>query len=138
MLIWYNSGMENIFEPVWSKANSEEQESFYSESLSNFLVRLAPNGSEEAQARSIAKEIASVVGMFVRIYGVPGEEESAVVKCGIPEDNDGEWIMDVNFTVRGTVLQIVVRDRSLSEMESKFVDRMREMQVREELARSQG
>lgn len=130
--------MENIFEPVWSKANSEEQESFYSESLSNFLVRLAPNGSEEAQARLIAKEIASVVGMFVRIYGVPGEEESAVVKCGIPEDNDGEWIMDVNFTVRGTVLQIVVRDRSLSEMESKFVDRMREMQVREELARSQG
>lgn len=130
--------MEDVFKPVWTEANSEEQNSFYSASLSNFLVRLAPNSSEEAQARSLAKEVASVIGMFVRIYGEPGEEETALVKCGIPEDNDGEWIMDVNFTVRGIVSQIVVRDRSLSEMESKFVDRMREMQLREELARTQG
>lgn len=129
--------MKNIFDPFWSSPSSEEQQFFYQESLFNFLVRLAPNSSESAQARSIAKEVSTAVGMFVRIYGVSGEEESVVVKCGVPEDNDGEWIMDVNFSVRGIVLQIVVRDRSISEMEGKFVRRMREMQVREEIARSQ-
>ncbi len=134
----YNTQMENIFEPVWSKSSTEEQDSFYQESLANFIVRLAPNGKNEDQARSIAKEVACVIDMFVKIYGEPGDEQATVVKCGIPEDNDGHWIMDVNFSVRGIVSQIVVRDRTLAEMESKFVDRIKEMQMREELSRSQG
>lgn len=138
MPVWYNTRMENVFEPLWSKAGTPEQDSFYQESFANFIVRLAPNGKEEDQARSLAREVASVIGMFVNIYGEPGDEQATVVKCGIPEDNDGDWIMDVNFSVRGVFSQIVVRDKNLSEMESKFVDRIKEMQLREELARSQG
>jgi hypothetical protein len=76
--------------------------------------------------------------MFVKIYGEPGDEQATVVKCGIPDDNDGHWIMDVNFSVKGIISQIVVRDKTLAEMESKFVDRIKEMQLLAELSRAQG
>jgi hypothetical protein len=130
--------MQNIFEPIWSKANTEEQESFYQESLANFIVRLSPIEGDEDQARSLAKEVACVIDMFVKIYGDPGDEQATVVKCGIPDDNDGHWIMDVNFSVKGIISQIVVRDKTLAEMESKFVDRIKEMQLLAELSRAQG
>jgi len=130
--------MQNIFEPIWSKANTEEQESFYQESLANFIVRLTPIERDEDQARSLAKEVACVIDMFVKIYGDPGDEQATVVKCGIPDDNDGHWIMDVNFSVKGIISQIVVKDKTLAEMESKFVDRIKEMQLLAELSRAQG
>jgi hypothetical protein len=130
--------MQNIFEPIWSKTNTEEQESFYQESLANFIVRLTPIERDEDQARSLAKEVACVIDMFVKIYGEPGDEQATVVKCGIPDDNDGHWIMDVNFSVKGIISQIVVRDKTLAEMESKFVDRIKEMQLLAELSRAQG
>ena len=130
--------MKSIFEPVWSRANTEEQDSFYEESLANFIVRLTPVERDEDQARSLAKEVASVIDMFVKIYGDPGDEQATVVKCGIPDDNDGHWIMDVNFSVKGIISQIVVKDKTLAEMESKFVDRIKEMQLLAELSRAQG
>ena len=130
--------MQNIFEPIWSKTNTEEQESFYQESLANFIVRLTPIERDEDQARSLAKEVACVIDMFVKIYGEPGDEQATVVKCGIPDDNDGHWIMDVNFSVKGIISQIVVKDKTLAEMESKFVDRIKEMQLLAELSRAQG
>ena len=130
--------MRNIFEPIWSRAGTEEQDAFYQESLANFIVRLTPIERDEDQAKSLAKEVASVIDMFVKIYGEPGDEQATVVKCGIPDDNDGHWIMDVNFSIRGIISQIVVRDKTLAEMESKFVDRIKEMQLLAELSRAQG
>ena len=130
--------MRNIFEPIWSRAGTEEQDAFYQESLANFIVRLTPIERDEDQAKSLAKEVASVIDMFVKIYGEPGDEQAPVVKCGIPDDNDGHWIMDVNFSIRGIISQIVVRDKTLAEMESKFVDRIKEMQLLAELSRAQG
>lgn len=129
--------MKSIFEPVWSRSNTEEQDSFYEESLANFIVRLTPIERDEDQARSLAKEVACVIDMFVKIYGDPGDEQATVVKCGIPDDNDGHWIMDVNFSVKGIISQIVVKDKTLAEMESKFVDRIKEMQLLAELSRAQ-
>lgn len=130
--------MRNIFEPIWSRAGTEEQDAFYQESLANFIVRLTPIEKDEDQAKSLAKEVASVIDMFVKIYGEPGDEQATVVKCGIPDDNDGNWIMDVNFSIRGIISQIVVKDKTLAEMESKFVDRIKEMQLLAELSRAQG
>jgi hypothetical protein len=130
--------MKSIFEPIWSRANTEEQDSFYQESFANFIVRLTPIERDEDQARSLAKEVACVIDMFVKIYGDPGDEQATVVKCGIPDDNDGHWIMDVNFSVKGIISQIVVKDKTLAEMESKFVDRIKEMQLLAELSRAQG
>jgi hypothetical protein len=130
--------MEDPFRPVWAKANSEEQEAFYEGSFANFITRIAPNSSEGEQARSLAREVASLVSLIVKIYGMPGEEKNAVVKCGIPEDNNGNWIMDVNFTINGIFLQIVVQDKSFGKMEDKFVERIKNVQLREEISRASG